>query len=314
MLQHPPRSQILLAFAGIYLIWGTTFLAIALVIRTIPPFLSGAMRFAIAGGLLYAWLRWREQRPFAGLNIAGSLLCGVLLTGVGNGFVIWSQQGLPSGMAALFVGAMPVSVLLMDWLFFSRRAPRVQAILGCALGVLGLVVLTLHTHSMAGRARPIHVAAVLTAQLAWTLGTLLQRRYVRSDRVVSFSCLQMLAGAGFQLAMSVIDGEWAGFEPARISVGSLLALLYLIVFGSMLAVNCYSFLIAHVPAQQVSTYALVNPVIALLLGALVLHEPVGRAALLAACLVLAGVALVLYQGGRPAPARPARLATAVEDS
>jgi drug/metabolite transporter (DMT)-like permease len=286
---------VLLAYVGIYIIWGTTFLAIAFVLRTVPPFLSGAVRFLIAGGLMYAWLRTREPHPFAGLNIGGTLLCGVLMSGIGNGFVIWSQTGLPSGIAALFVGALPVSTLILDWLFFSRRAPTLQSALGIAIGVAGLAVLTAHTHSFSGTIRPIHVLSVLTAELAWGAATLLQPRYVGADRVLNFSCLQMLGGALFQLLLSIIDREWIGFSLAQVSLPSLLGVLYLVVFGSMIAVNCYSFLVAHEPAQKITTYALVNPVIALALGALVLGEKINSAAVLSAVLVLFGVALVLFQ-------------------
>jgi drug/metabolite transporter (DMT)-like permease len=310
---RPALAQVLLAFAGIYIIWGTTFLAIALVIRTIPPFFSGAVRFLIAASLMYAWLRTREPRPFARLHIGGTILCGVLMSGMGNGFVIWAQTGLPSGIAALFVGALPVSTLILDWLFFSRRPPTSQSALGVAIGLAGVVVLAAHTHSFSGAVRPIHVIAVLTAELAWSTATLLQRRFVTADRVLNFGCLQMLAGAVFQLLMGCLDREWVGFVPAHISLQSVLALLYLVVFGSIIAVNCYSFLVAHVPAQKVTTYALVNPVIALALGTLVLHERVSPAAILSAILVLVGVALVLFQR-RPVEQRPppAALATAAE--
>jgi drug/metabolite transporter (DMT)-like permease len=288
-------APILLAFAGIYIIWGTTFVALALAIRSIPPFISGALRFATAGALMYAWLRTREPRPFAGLNIGGCILIGVLMSGIGNGFVIWSQLGLPSGIAALFVGALPVSTLILDWLFFSRRAPSAQSALGVAIGLGGIVVLSSHTHSFSGTVRPLHVISVLTAELGWSAGTLLQPRYVRPARVMNFVCLQMLAGAAFQLLMSVIDREWTGFVPAHVSPQSVLAVGYLVVFGSLVAVNCYSFLVARVPAQKVTTYALVNPVIALALGAVMLGESVTPAAILSGILVLVGVALVLFQ-------------------
>jgi drug/metabolite transporter (DMT)-like permease len=307
-LPKPPAlAQILLAFAGIYIIWGTTFLAIAFAIRTIPPFLTGAVRFTVAGSLMYLWLRAREPRPFSGLHIGGSVLCGVLMSGMGNGFAMWAQQGLPSGITALFVGALPVSTLLLDWMFFSRRAPTGQSALGVMLGLAGVVVLTVHTLSFAGTIRPVHVVAVLTAELAWGAATLLQRRYVSAERVINFVCLQMLAGAGFQLLMAVIDREWIGFAPAQISRSSVLALLYLVLFGSLIAVNCYAFLVAHVPAQKVTTYALVNPVIALALGALVLTENIPPVAILSAILVLVGVALVLFQRAPLAQARPAGL-------
>jgi drug/metabolite transporter (DMT)-like permease len=314
--QPPALAHVLLAFAGIYIIWGTTFLAIAFAIRTIPPFFSGAARFLIAGSLMYAWLRLREPRPFSGLHIGGSILVGVLMTGIGNGFVIWAQQGLPSGITALFVGALPVSTLILDWMFFSRRAPTSQSALGVAIGLAGIVVLTAHTHSFSGTIRPVHVIAVLTAELAWSAGTLLQRRYVSPARVINFVCLQMLAGAVFQLLMGCVDREWIGFVPAHISMQSVLAVLYLVVFGSLVAVNCYSFLVAHVPAQKVTTYALVNPVIALALGAIVLGEKITPAAILSAILVLVGVALVLFQrpaAGQRSAAAPLRAAAELDN-
>jgi drug/metabolite transporter (DMT)-like permease len=301
MQSRPPLPQILLAFAGIYIIWGTTFLALAITIRSIPPFISGGVRFVTAAALMYIWLRLREPRPFEGLNVAGAMLCGVLLSGIGNGFVMWSQQGLPSGIAALFVGALPVTTLILDRLFFSKRTPNLQSLLGVGIGLSGIVVLTWNTRTFSATVHPIHVVAVLTAGVAWSLGTLLQRRYVPSHRVMGFTCLQMLAGGLFQLLISLPDSEWASFDPSRIQPESILAVVYLVVFGSLIAVNCYSFLIAHVNAQKVTTYALVNPVIALALGATVLGEHITSTAILSTVLVLAGVGLVLFQRRPPQP-------------
>lgn len=302
MSSRASASATLLAFAAIYTIWGTTFLGITLMLRTVPAFLGGAVRFLAAGALMYLWLRTRERRPFAGLHLPGTALCGVLLTGMGNGFVIWSQIALPSGIEALFVAALPVSVLLLDWAFFSRRMPRPLAALGVVLGLAGVVVLSLNTHAIAHNARPIYVVAALVATFAWALGTLLQPRYVGPARVANFTCLQMLFGAAFQLLMALLDREWIGFVPAHVSLQSLLALAYLIIFGSIIAFSCYSFLVAHVAAQKVSTYALVNPVIALALGAAVLGERITPAAIISTLLVLLGVGLVLLQR-EPAIAR-----------
>jgi len=312
MQKHPLLPQILLAFAGVYIIWGTTFLALAFAIRSIPPFISGGVRFMIAAGLMYVWLRWREPRPFDGLNIAGSLLCGVLLSGMGNGFVVWSQEGLPSGIAPLFVGALPVTTLILDRLFFSKRTPNAQSVAGVALGLCGILVLSMNTMSLSATVRPIHVISVLTAGVGWSFGTLLQRRFVPSDRVLGFTCLQMFAGGLFQLLMSLVDREWGGFDPARIQFQSVIAIAYLVVFGSLIAVNCYSFVVAHVNPQKVTTYALVNPVIALALGAIVLHERITSSAIIATVLVLVGVALVLFQREppRPAPATAGLVSTA----
>ena len=293
-------KAVLLAFTGIYVIWGTTFLGIALAIRTIPPFFSGGFRFLIASTLMYAWLRTRTARPFAGLSIAGTALCGVLLSGIGNGFVIWAQQGLPSGIAALFVAALPVLVLIFDWLFFSHRAPTPRAAVGVAIGLTGVVILSLHTHSMSGHVRPIHILAVMTAEVGWALGSLLQRRYITPERLGAYTCLQMLAGGVFQLLMGLVDREWIGFSVSQVSLQSLLAVAYLVVFGSIIAVNCYSYLLAHVAVTKVSTYALVNPVIALALGTIVLNEKITPVAILCTVLVIVGVALVLWRGRAPA--------------
>lgn len=299
-MEHRPRlPQILAAFVGIYIIWGTTFLALAFAIRSVPPFITGGVRFIIATGLMYVWLRWRDPAPFKGLKIGGTVLCGVLLSGIGNGFVVWAQQGLPSGITALFVGALPVTTLILDRLFFSKRTPSMQSIAGVAIGLAGIVVLSSNTMSFSANVRPIHVVAVLVAGLGWSLGTLLQRRYVPSDRVLGFTCLQMFAGGVFQLVMSLIDQEWGGFQPSHIQWQSGLAIAYLVVFGSLIAVNCYSYLIAHVAPQKVTTYALVNPIIAIALGAIVLDERITPSAMISAVLVLVGVALVLFQRRRP---------------
>jgi drug/metabolite transporter (DMT)-like permease len=294
----PHRSDagaILVAFAAIYIIWGTTYLGIALVLRWLPAFFSGSARFLAASLLMYLWLRWRDPHPFAGLNIPGTALCGVLMTGMGNGFVIYAQTGLPSGVTALFVAAMPVLTLLLDWAFYARRRPSAGAVVGVLLGFAGIVVLTANMHTLSGAIRPVHLAAVMAAELAWANATLLQRRYVPVGRVASFTCLQMFIGALFQLLVGLIHHEWAQLAPSRFTLTSLLALLYLIVC-SLIAFNSYSFLVSRVAAQKITTYALVNPVIALALGALVLGEKTTPAAVLAAFLVLLGVALVLFPG------------------
>ncbi|MGB8693991.1 MAG: EamA family transporter [Steroidobacteraceae bacterium] len=286
------------AFAGIYLIWSTTYLAIAVAIRTVPPFSVGAMRYLTAGGLMYAWLRARESRPFDGLNIGGTILCGVLMSGVGNGLVMWAQQGIPSGVAALFVASLPMLILLLDWAFFSRKMPARLATVGVLIGLAGVAVLATHAGGLSGRIRPIHMLAVLAAELAWAVATLLQRRFVPASRILNFTCLQLLAGGVFQLAAALVGRDWLALAAHGVAGSSLLAVGYLTIMGTLVANNCYSYLIAHVSAHKVATYALVNPVIALALGVAVLGEKVSPAMFIASALVLLGVALILFQGMR----------------
>jgi drug/metabolite transporter (DMT)-like permease len=286
---------VLAAFAAIYFFWGTTYLGIALAIETIPPFIGGGVRFLVAGVAMYLWLRWRGPKPLAQVNMPMAALVGVLLSGIGNGMVTWAQQGIPSGIAALIVTAVPVLVLLLDWAFFSKRSPTLQALVGTALAVAGVATIVMHTRSLSGEAHPIYLVAMLAAVTGWSLGTLVQKRVARPETALAFTCAQLMFGGVFQLLMSLVDREWSHFDVTQVSWVSALALLYLIVFGSLLTFNCYLWLLTRVPATKVTTYALVNPVVAMFLGAMVLNERLTTLALIAAALVLLGVALVLFQ-------------------
>lgn len=288
-------AGMLAAFAAIYFFWGTTYLAIAVAIREIPPFISGSMRFMLAGLVMFAWLRWRDAKPLANVDWKMAALTGVLLTGIGNGFVVWAQQGIPSGIAALIVTAVPVIVLLLDWAFFSKRAPTRQALIGTTVAVVGVVTIVMHTRSLSGEAHPLYLVSLLLATVGWSFGTLIQKRVVQPGTVLSFTCAQMLFGGLFQLLMSFVDREWANFDPSTVTWSSLAAVAYLIVFGSIVGLNCYLWLLTKVAAPKVATYALVNPVVALLLGSVVLNEHLTPLAIMATVLVLAGVALVLFQ-------------------
>jgi drug/metabolite transporter (DMT)-like permease len=286
---------VLAAFAGIYIIWGTTYLAIAFAVHTMPPFISGVARFALAGLLMYVWLRARNPHPFAGVNVPMMALTGVLLSGIGNGFVLWAQQGIPSGIAALIVASVPVLVLIFDWAFFSKRAPTKQALFGIAVAIAGVATIVMHTRTLSGNAQPMYVLAMLVATTGWSIGTLIQKRAATQATVLSFTCGQMLFGAAAQLLLSLVTGEWSRFDPAAISWQGLVAIAYLVVFGSIIGLNCYLWLLTRVAAPKVATYALVNPVVALVLGAAVLGERVTLLAMVAAVLVLVGVALIVFQ-------------------
>src|SRR5918994_3363205 len=286
---------VLAAFAGIYIIWGTTYLAIAFAVHTMPPFISGVARFALAGLLMYVWLRARNPHPFAGVNVPMMALTGVLLSGIGNGFVLWAQQGIPSGIAALIVASVPVLVLIFDWAFFSKRAPTRQALFGIAVAIAGVATIVMHTRTLSGNAQPMYVLAMLVATTGWSIGTLVQKRAATQATVLSFTCGQMLFGAAAQLLFSLVTGEWSRFDPAAISWQGLVAIAYLVVFGSIIGLNCYLWLLTRVAAPKVATYALVNPVVALVLGAIVLGERVTLLAMVAAVLVLVGVALIVFQ-------------------
>lgn len=287
---------IALAFTAIYLIWGTTFLGIALVLRSFPPFASASIRFLCAGVLLLSVLRLRGPRPLAGIPIARMVLCGVLLVSGGNGLVVWAQQGVPSGIAALVIASIPVAVLVLQRAVFGHRLPGGRTLLGVAIGLAGVLLIVSQVGKLSGTVRPLHVLSLFGAVLSWSLGTLLYRG-VPQERVLAGTAVQVIAGGTGLALMAAADGEWSRIHPAAITAESLGALAYLIVFGSIIAQGCYLWLLGHVSPQKVATYALVNPVVAMALGALVLGERLNTLAGLAVLLVLVGVSLVLWPGG-----------------
>jgi drug/metabolite transporter (DMT)-like permease len=177
-----------------------------------------------------------------------------------------------------------------------------------AVAMTGVIVIVTHTRTLSGAAKPIYVAAILLAVLSWSIGTLMQRQAgIKSAQIVAFTCAQIFFGALLQLTLAVLNREWRVLDVSHVSATSLLALLYLVVFGSVVALSCYSWLLTHIAAQKVATYALVNPVVALLLGALVLGERITGVAMLAAVGVLLGIGLVLFPAWRLPTWKPSRV-------
>lgn len=291
-----PLTFIVLAFAVIYLVWGTTYLGIAYSLQSLPPFLSGAIRFLSAGALIGLWVLLRAPERFRDVPLLTACGAGVLLSGIGNGLVIFAQQAVPSGVAALVVSSIPGLVLLFDALFFTRVRPATLRIFGVLIAIGGVALLSADVGRLSGTAEPLHVLALLAAATGWSFGTLVQQAAVTSRTILPFTAVQMIAGGAFQLSAAALTGEWQEFDPAAVTATSWLALGYLVIFGSILAFNCYLWLLTKVSAPAVTTYALVNPVIALVLGAMWLDERITLPATLAASLVLSGVALVLFHG------------------
>jgi drug/metabolite transporter (DMT)-like permease len=293
-------AKVVAAFTGVYVLWGTTYLGIALALRSIAPFTLGAIRFLLAGSILYGWLRTQERNPLRQVNVLSALVCGGLTLAIGNGLVAWSQQGIPSGIVALIVTAVPIVVVTFDWAFFSRRSPPMWALLGMGMAFLGVVAIVAHMRSLSGVVKPLHLAAIVVAVVSFSLGTLLQARLRGGASVLSFTCVQLIAAGATLALVATAAGEFSASHFQRISSTSLLAVLYLAVFSGVLGLSCYLWLVAHVSAQKASTYALVNPAIAVILGSTFLGEQVTPLVVACAGLVLAGVALVLFSSSRPA--------------
>jgi drug/metabolite transporter (DMT)-like permease len=293
-----PASLIWVGLVVIYLVWGSTYLAIRVAVETMPSFLSAAVRFATAGVVLAAVLAAR--RGPAGLRVgrrelAASALVGVLLLAGGNGLVVFAETGptgtaVPSGIAALLIASVPLMVVVLR--AASRDRPRPTTVLGVIVGFGGLVALTLPAGG--APAAPLAGSLIVVAGAAsWSVGSFSSGRLpLPADPFVA-TVYEMLAGSVVLAVLGVSRGELRGVDPGAISARSWWALAYLMVAGSLLAFTAYVWLLHHAPISLVATYAYVNPVVAVALGALILAEPVTPRVLLGGAVIVVGVALVV---------------------
>lgn len=297
-----PSTLALWANLGIvYLIWGSTYFGIAIAIKTIPPFLMAAGRFALAGLILVAWdlLRHPEARRLpTRRQVIDSAIVGGLLLGIGNGFVVFGEKTVPSGIAAILIGMMPLWFALLGWLYLRQKLPRL-VVFAVALGFVGVALLIWPTGEGANHFDPLGIFILFLAPLGWAHGSIYSvQRAKLPHSPLSASGFQMLAGAAVTGIESLIAGEPAGFNPAAMSPESLLAVLYLILFGSMLAFTAYAWLLRNAPLSLVGTYAYVNPVVAVALGTVFLHEAISARTIIAAAVIVLAVAIIVTARGR----------------
>ena len=297
------RAEILLAFAAIYVIWGSTYLAIRFAIETLPPFLMAASRFLVAGPLLYAWARWRgAARPAPGHWRAAAVVGALLLLG-GNGAVVWAEQRVPSGVTALLVAMVPLWMVLLDWLRPGGVRPTLAVFSGVALGLAGLVLLV-GPEQILGGEHVDHAGALALAFgcLTWSIGSVYSRHAPLPASPQLATAMEMVAGGALLLVASLARGEWQQLAAQAISLRSLAALAYLVVFGSLVALTAYVWLLRQTTPARVSTYAYVNPVVAMLLGWALAGEPLSARTLVAAAVIVGGVVLITRSKVRAAGA------------
>ena len=290
---QPPRWQVATAFAAIYLIWGSTYLAIRIAIETFPPFLMAGMRFSVAGIILYLWSRQRgASRPMRSHWFAATVVGGLLLL-VGNGGVVWAEQRVPSGLTALLVGMVPLWMALLEWLRPGGAKPLNGVIVGLTLGFLGMALLIGPVELAGGDHVDLVGAAVLIfASLSWATGSLYSRRAQLPASPLLATGMEMLAGGALLLIASLLAGEWMRFDASALSLRSWLALGYLIVFGALIGFTAYIWLLRVSTPAHVSTYAYVNPVVAIFLGWAFANEPLTARTLLAAAVIVAAVVII----------------------
>ncbi len=295
--------RLLLAFAAVYIVWGSSYLGIQVAIETIPPFLMAGVRFLIAGSILFAFARWRGASLPATHHWGPALLLGALLLLGGNGAVVWAEQRVPSGLASILVADEPLWVVLLQWMFFGGLRPTGREMLGIALGFVGVVLLIAPADLMGGAPVDLLGAAVLVGgSISWGFGALYSRSARLPASTLLSTAMQMLTGGALMLLFATATGEWQRLDVGKISLRSLIALGYLIVFAGIITFTAFIWLLRVVSPALVATHSYVNPVIAVFLGWLLAGEPVTGRTLLASSIILGSVVLIIV-GGRKVPAR-----------
>jgi len=294
----------------LYVVWGSTYLGISVAVRTIPPFFMAAARFALAGGILLAWSIAREGRAFtppSRREWRDSIIVGALLLGTGMGFVSLGEKTVPSGITALLIGMMPVWIAVFGRLFLGERLPMI-AMIGIAIGFGGVAILAgPSAFGGSGALEPFGLAAIIISPMSWAAGSLFaSHRAILPSRPLVATGAQMVAGSVVLVVLGMLHGELTQLHFETIAPDSLVAFAYLTVIGSLLAFTPYGWLLRVAPLPLVATYAYVNPVVAVFLGAVILHETIEPRTLVAGAVIVTAVALIVTTRGRlrtPAPRR-----------
>jgi drug/metabolite transporter (DMT)-like permease len=311
----PSRFALIAGFTTIYLVWGSTYLGIRIAVETLPPFLMSSARFFVAGGLITAFIACtRGFRATRRQWIDNAIIGAFLLLG-GNGLVSWAEEKVPSGIATLIISVGPVFIVLLDWLAYNYfkdgqrgTRPNVFTFVGLAFGFIGLLLLVGPSVFAvgAGALDGWRVGALLVACLSWGIGSLFTRYAKAPAEPFTGAAIQMLCGGGWLLLVSLLLNEPAHFDLSAVSTPSLLAWVYLVVMGSLVGFTTFVWLMKHSTPSRVATYAYVNPIVAVFLGWLILHEPVSPRIFIAAAVIIIGVAIITVAKNKKPPTAPRR--------
>src|SRR5262249_7485708 len=288
----------MLAFAAVYVLWGSTYLAIRFGVETIPPFVLAGTRHLTAGLLLYGWLRARGAARPERIHWKSAFAVGGLVVLGGNGLVTWAEQRVPSGIAALIVASVPIWMNLLE--AFERRQRPSGAVIGGLLVGLGGIALLVGPAGPAGRAHvdPWGAIALLCAALSWSFGSLYSRRAPLPSATLTATAMEMIGGGVLLCVLGIFMGESGRLHPSLVSTRSIVSLAYLVVFGSLLGFTAYVWLLKNTTAARVATYAYVNPVMAVALGALLGGETITLRVAIAAAVIVGSVALIIVSKTR----------------
>jgi drug/metabolite transporter (DMT)-like permease len=317
---RPAAWKLLLAFAIIYLVWGSTYLAIRIGVREIPPFLMAGLRFTVAGAVMWTWMRVTGTRSPTLIEWRDASVLGTLMFLIDYACLFWAEQRVPSGIAAVILALIPVCITLLEITWLRTQRLTLRLALGLAIGIIGVVVL-MNPSAALGEAPLNHrgVIALLVSCCGWSVGTIVTTRLTLPASKPMSAAAQMLSGGVQLLVLAAIAGEFTHFRAHEISSGAWLSLLYLIIAGSIISFTAYVWLLHYESPTKVGTYAYVNPVVAVILGGTLGGEMIGRRTILGTALILISVAAITtMKRKQSAPpnaigSREARLEAVAED-
>ena len=296
MTEHQPRGKILLAFASIYFIWGSTYLFMRFAVETLPPVAVAGVRYFLAGLILFGIASFGRSVEPVKVPWRGHAIVGTLLT-AGNGSVALAVQRIPSGVAALLVALTPCLMVLLEWWWRGGSRPTIGVVAGLILGIAGMAVLVGPSALGGERIDLIGAVTVLFGSSAWAVGSVYSRTLPRFQSAVRTSAIQMLAGGVVVSLIALVVGDFGRVDLDAASFKSLFSFAYLILIGSLLGYSSYMYLLGVTSAARASTYAFVNPVVAVLLGAAFASEPLTPRVLAAGAIIVVAVALITLFGG-----------------
>ena len=286
------RVKVAAAFLAVYIIWGSTYLAIRIVEESLPPFFMAGTRFVLAGVIIYALCRLRGPVHESKSDWGRAFAVGGLMLLCGHGAVIYAEQWVPSGLTSLLVGTVPLWMALMDWLW-NRHKPSPRVAGGLALGFAGVILLAGGFEGLGASSVDVAGATIIVfGALLWANGSLYSRSAKFPNLGLLGTGLEMVAGGALLLVASMVTGEWSRIRLDLVSARSLGAWVYLVVFGSLVGFTCYIWLLKMVSTARASTYAYVNPIVAMFLGWALANEPITTRNIVAAVIILASVVVI----------------------
>ncbi|HYY55382.1 MAG TPA: EamA family transporter [Candidatus Dormibacteraeota bacterium] len=296
----PSLTQIVVAFALVYVVWGSTYLAIRVAVESLPVLLYAGVRFVVAGAVLYAAVAARGLPRVTRVHWRDAAIVGGLLLLGGNGLVSFAERTVPSGVAAVIVATVPLDMVLLDWVW-RRSRPSWPLLAAIGIGLVGVALLVgAAGFTDAARVDPLGAGALIVASLSWAAGSLYSSRARTPATPILATGMQQLAGGALLLGAGAVTGELSALDPATFTARSLAALLYLIVFGSLVGFTAYIWLLRNVSPALVSTYAFVNPVVAVFLGWAILAEEITVRTVVASAIIVVAVAIITLEQARRA--------------